>query len=552
MANERKDFPISDGTVLPVKIYRRIAGAHVPAYAEFIAKFRVFLQDRPGSLADFASLIAGCGGNISFFHYDRSLHSNRVVAEVQMSAKDAIDTLLQSLQENQYMPEESPSSRDDIQITSLDSVLEIKVRLKNEPGTLAAFANLLKYHGANVIYMLYDEDIDPEASDIALATKDLKEIDRLLNAVNKSGYYYRVLYRGADAREAEHMIGLKLVEKFFLKIRRLLPDREFDEIKSIVDSSQDLFADLVHFYEEAGNYLEAGDVFEKILTLASKSRTRVGARFTVAEMPLLKFGPDVTLHSFRLPTSENVYLFDSGEEVVMIDAGYGIYYQDIKKLMEAKSLDPSRLRRIYLTHPDADHAGTSGFFAEEYSSEVFMHPGSRDVIVHSNRAFGTTGRMANLNKYYTRLINKFTESRFPRKITFFSISDLGNEGAFRIIDTFRIGSLRFDVLESHGGHIPGHVFFLNREHGLIFTSDFLINVQSLSSEDKEVLSVYRYLLTNPNSDSQIFRNETNSLRELITNLGQNLKRSGRQMTIFPGHGHYYSADMLADALSQKK
>ena len=544
----KADHPLSS---LPVKIFKRITIPRARIYADLIAKFSVFLQDRPGSLADFASLIAACKGNISFFHYDRSVHSNRVVTEVQMSRQDDLMNLLHSLKENQYMFEETPLVKDDVQITSLENVLEIKVRLRNEPGTLAGFANLLKAREANVIYMLYDEDIDPESAKIAMATRDLGEIDRLLDAINSAGYYYRVLYRGTDEKEVENIIGLKLVEKFFLKLRRLLPDKEFDEIRFIVDSSQELNADLVHFYEEAGNYLEAGDVFEKILTLASKARTRVAERFTPVEMPPLQINEQVRLYSFRLPTTENLYIFHHDDEMTMIDAGYGVYYEDIKALLKRKSLDPSKVRRIFLTHPDADHAGTAGYFAEEFGTQVFMHPACKEVIEHNNRAHGLSGRLSNLNKYYTRLINKFTECRFPEKTDYFQIADIGYEGTFKITDTVTIGNLTFEVLESLGGHIPGHVFFLNKDYGLVFTSDFLINVQSLSSDDRDILSVYRYLLTNPNSDSQVYKRESDSLRDIIIGIDAVLKKSGKHAIIFPGHGDYYRADIIAGALSRR-
>jgi glyoxylase-like metal-dependent hydrolase (beta-lactamase superfamily II) len=173
-----------------------------------------------------------------------------------------------------------------------------------------------------------------------------------------------------------------------------------------------------------------------------------------------------------------------------------------------------------------------------------MHPESRGVIEQNNRAFGLQGKLANLNRYYTRLINKFTECRFPKQARYFSVSKIGRTGSFTCIDTFAIGNLVFEVLESHGGHIPGHVFFLNKEYGLLFTSDFLINVQSLSSEDRDILGVYRYLLTNPNSDQQIYKKESDNLRDVIMTLDADLKQSGRHMTVFPGHGYYYRADMF--------
>lgn len=532
-------------SLLPVKVYKRLGAALSEEHVAFVIKFRVFLEDKPGSLAEFASLIARERGNISFFHYDRSLHSKRVVVEVQMRERGALVGLLKTLQLGRHIFGEAGEAKDDLQITNIENILEIKVRLINEPGTLATFANLLKAHDANVLYMLYDEDLDPGSADIAMATRDLDEINTLMDAINSKGYQYKVLYRGAEAEEVEHIIGLKMVEKFFLRLRKLLPGEEFAEIRSLVDSSQELSADLVHFYEEAGNHLESGDVFEKILTLASKARAQVGERFSSIDMSPVSIGEEVRIYGFRLPTTENVYFFDCADEIVMVDAGYGVYYEDLKNLLAKRSLDPSRVRRIYLTHPDADHAGTAGYFEREFGTQVYMHPDCQGVIAHNNRAYGISGRLAGLNKYYTKLINKFTGCRFPEKPRFFSVSEIGMEGDFRVIDIITIGGLTFEVLESHGGHIPGHVFFLNKDSGLVFTSDFLINTESLSSEERDTLSIYRYLLTNPNSDVQIFKRESDALGGVIMTVSGDLKPLGRDVTIFPGHGDYYSSVVLS-------
>ncbi len=55
----------------PLKIYERITNS-LPEISgrakDLLVKFRVFLPDRPGSLAGFASVSAKSGGNISFFH----------------------------------------------------------------------------------------------------------------------------------------------------------------------------------------------------------------------------------------------------------------------------------------------------------------------------------------------------------------------------------------------------------------------------------------------------------------------------------------------------
>jgi glyoxylase-like metal-dependent hydrolase (beta-lactamase superfamily II)/uncharacterized protein with ACT and thioredoxin-like domain len=539
----------NNAPLIPVRVYQQVAlpPTALPAPGDVIAKLCVYLPDRPGSLAGFASAIALVGGNISFFHYDRSMDSSRVAAEAHFRDVGGPEALLSSLKEKHYLFTKARDTRDEILVTALESVLEIKVRLPNVPGTLAAFAEILASHRANVIYMLYNEELASESADIALATASPREIEALLQTINENGYYYRVIYRGGDEQAVSHIIGLKMVEKFFLRLKNILPASDLDEIKSLVASSTDLYQDLVLFTTETGNNLEAGDVYETVLTFASRSRSRTGDKFTAAEMRQLSFPGRVTLYGFRLPTSENIYLFRHDEELTMIDAGHGIYYDDVKKLLRSRGMDPSQVKRIFITHPDTDHAGMAGYFEREFGTQVFMHAGSADVITTSNRAVGAMHQgLLNLNKYYTRLSIRFTECQFPTRPRYFPTNRLDAMGAFTVIDTFMIGPLSFDVLESLGGHTPGLVFFLNKEFGLLFTSDFLLNVKSLRPEDKEHLGIYRYLLTSPNTDSRIYKEETSALKKIMLSLDKEVRARGETAYLFPGHGDYYAVDALSD------
>ena len=536
----------ADDPPIPIRIYQQIMPAPAAAGPKLLAKFRVYLPDRPGSLAGFASAIAEAGGNISFFHYDRAADGSRVVVEAQLANQHDLDALIASLREKQYGFERGGIAEDEVLVTAVESILEVKVRLENEPGTLAVFARLLAEHGANVIYMLYDEDIDPGSADIAMATTNPQEINRLMHAINEKGYHYRVLYRGSDEQEAANIIGLNMVEKFFLRLKKLLPTSDVAEIKSLIGSSKDLYQDLVQFYAEAGKNLEAGDVFETVLTFASRSRSRTGEKFSAAPMRPLSFPGGVTLYGFRLPTSENVYVVKNGDDITLIDTGHGIYYNDLKNLIRKQGMDPAKVGKIFVTHPDTDHAGASGYFEQEFGTGIFMHAGSAEVITHGNRAQGTTGALLSLNKYYTRLSSRFTDCRFPSRPHYFQSTEIGRAGAFSIIDRFEIGQLAFDVLESLGGHTPGLVFYLNREFGLLFTSDYLLNVKSLSAEDKEHLGIYRYLLTSPNSDNRIYKEETAALKDLSAALNDELSVRKREVLIFPGHGEYYRAEELTN------
>lgn len=512
----------------------------------YLAKCRVLLPDRPGSLARFASSIAAAGGNITFFHYDRAIDSSRVVVEVQLRDRAGLDALAAAVNERAASGADADRS-DEVQITSTDNILEIRVKLENRPGTLAAFAGLLAGHDANVIYMLYDEDIDPASSTVAMAARSTGEIDAVLNALNAASCHYRVVYQGRDAQEAQHVIGLKLVEKFFLRLQRLLPSSSVEELRSLVRSSRDLEQDLIGFSAAAGNDLEAGDVFEKVLTLASRSRSWTGERFHCRVMPRRPLSGGVELHGFRMPTSENVYLLRHGAELALFDAGHGIYYEDFKQLIRQQGMDPAAVKHIYITHPDTDHAGMAGYFEAEFGSHVHQHPDCDDVIRHQNRAWGASGGLLNLNKYYTRLSSVFTRCRFPSDPKRFRRGDLGTIGGFRIIDECSVGPLAFEVLESRGGHTPGLVFFLNRSEGILITSDFLINMPSLQPDEREHLGIYRYLLTNPNRDSAVFREETASLKELARSLDADMRTRNKELVIYPGHGMPYPAGAIPAA-----
>jgi glyoxylase-like metal-dependent hydrolase (beta-lactamase superfamily II)/uncharacterized protein with ACT and thioredoxin-like domain len=528
--------------LLPVRVFELVPAQGTDSSERgptVLAKFRVFLVDRPGSLAALSSLVAECGGNITFFHYDRAVHPNRVALEVEFEARDGLRHMVHRLRMESYAFREPPAEAEELRVTKLESVLEINVRLVNQPGSLAAFASLLADHGANVIYMLYDDDIETEVADIALATEDAAEVDRLLAAINERGYHYRVVYRGSEQEAVERVIGLNLLEKFFLGLRRLLSQEDMEKLRGLVRESRELCNGLMHFYAEAGNNLQRGEVFTNILTLASASVSNTGDNFHVRELPSFDFEDGTRLFPLQLPSGGNVFLFRHADELTMFDAGFGLYYADLKRYMRTRSLEPERVSRIFLSHADADHAGGAGYSAREFGAEVFAHPAAREVMQHRNRAHGTGSALTKLNRHFTRLVNEFTRCRYPEEITAFSTAPRGKAGAFDVIDGFCVGGLEFQVLESHGGHVPGQVFFLESERGLLFTADYILNVESLSEEEKRILSLPRYLMTSTNTNSRLFREESAALRKLASNLDAALRDKGRSLTVLPGHGDHY-------------
>jgi hydroxyacylglutathione hydrolase len=53
----------------------------------------------------------------------------------------------------------------------------------------------------------------------------------------------------------------------------------------------------------------------------------------------------------------HVYVVDGGDELVLIDAGFGPGSEEILATIRSDGLDPERISRIVITHYHADHAG---------------------------------------------------------------------------------------------------------------------------------------------------------------------------------------------------
>ncbi|BAW31514.1 amino acid-binding ACT domain protein [Methanothermobacter sp. MT-2] len=496
----------------------------------FLCKVRVYVPDRPGSLAKIAGYFADYNINISYFYYNRSEHPNRVLVEGK-SGDNIFRSLYQDLLGEGFFRE---LFQEDLQITTPDNILKVSAYLENKPGTLADFASILKGYDANVTYMVYNEMISENRAEIAFYVEDPREISELARELNDLGYHYNLEYSGAD-EESDRIIGLNLVEMFYFKLREILDDKEVDKIKELVNTSKRLSDTLLRFNREAGRNLEAGQVFGNILALAISSRTKMGGAFQYRRLPSLPVG-DVLLHAFRPPTGGNIYLLECDGDLVMIDGSYGIYYDNVKVMLDENGLDPSRVDRIYISHADADHAGLSGYFQGEYGSKVFMHPSAKNIIMEDNRAAGSKTPLLELNHYFTVLVNHFTECKFPETWQAYKTKKEGEIGEFPIIDDFKVGDLHFKVLESLGGHIPGQVFFLSEDAGLLFTADYLLYVPSLEGDERRFLNIQRFLMTSTNANSMLFHEEMRKLEEVAKKIDE---KTDRGLLILPGHGDYY-------------
>jgi glyoxylase-like metal-dependent hydrolase (beta-lactamase superfamily II) len=219
--------------------------------------------------------------------------------------------------------------------------------------------------------------------------------------------------------------------------------------------------------------------------------------------------------------------------MVMIDTGYGLYQDDVRRMLADHGLgDLSRLSRIYLTHVDADHCGAAGL----YSSPSFAHLAAEGIIAASNRAYGSVSEGSVLEAVYTKLIALFSEFHPPSELNHLGLEPNGIIAGLDIIDRFIIEDVEFQVLNSLGGHLQGQVFFFAPAAGVVFTGDSLINFSSLSEERTRFNLLAKNLMTSVNVDSKMAEEERKALTLLVSHADEDLRKRGRALLICGGHG----------------
>jgi glyoxylase-like metal-dependent hydrolase (beta-lactamase superfamily II)/uncharacterized protein with ACT and thioredoxin-like domain len=479
--------------------------------------FIACMPDRPGALHRAAEIITRYKGNINRIQYDRRIDRHTVFFEVT-AVSQAYEKIREELEKIGYLQ------------TSLKPVAFLKfyVYLSNCPGALFDFLNSITSSGANITFLDFDDrGQHPERLVVGLNIENTSLIDALLNQL-KSRYRLDILEYDTTGEKLDDTV-------FYLRLAQRL--------RSLIGGAEDFFLmrflhDINHIAQELSNLQkDPVEVFENILKVGECLNRTSGENF-YADVQRIRIKEDMELFCFQPPCGGNIYLFDTPSERVMIDTCYGIYYQDIVNMLQHYGLgDLSRLKRVYITHADADHCGAAGFFP----APSYLNRETLLVMRETSRAYGSSNQGCILEEVYTKIINLFSRFTPPSNIMLFpdiSQSDepIEKRGSFPVIARFQIGDLNFEALEGLGGHMHGELFYLCPEVGLLFPQDAVINFKSLSPERTEYNVLADYLMTSVNVDSKLAREERNALLSLISEINEKLIKRGKKCLICCGHG----------------
>lgn len=239
------------------------------------------------------------------------------------------------------------------------------------------------------------------------------------------------------------------------------------------------------------------------------------------------------LWSMQPPGGGCIHLFQTPEGKLLIDAGYGVNYDDwLKTLADLGLGDFSDVKHVLCTHGDADHVGMTGHMPVP----PFVHPTTKEILENGSRSFASTNDLVLLEHVYTTTVNTFSQLAFPKEYILSKTDPLRMRGIFPVIDEIRFAGLRFEVWESLGGHLAGQLFFYEPEVGLLFTSDAVLNFATLTPWRLVYGSIPDYLITTVNINSEIGRYERTELMKLAGELDAELRKKGKRLRLCCGHG----------------
>jgi glyoxylase-like metal-dependent hydrolase (beta-lactamase superfamily II)/ACT domain-containing protein len=470
------------------------------------------MPDAPGSLHRAAEILKKYEGNINRIQYDRRIDPATVFYEVTAS-DEAFEKITRDLAKIGYLQ------------TSLKPLnfLKFCLYLPHKPGALYDFLNFTTSAGANIAFIDFDDKgRHPDRLTVSLNLEQSSVVDQLLDHL-KSRYRLEIIEYDTTGK---HLDDTVFYVRYAQAIRELIGESEEDFLLSFLADTNHIVQELM----DRGN--DPQKVFESILLTGQTLGTTTDEKFSadVQKFPLTEHS---NLFCFQVPCGGNIFLINTPDENVMIDTGYGIYHDDVKKMLSRYGFSGERkVSRIFITHADADHCGAAGFF----TAPVFLHKDTLAIIKKNNRAYGSRSEHSVLEEFYTKMINLFSKFNAPVQVQCFDDNPVTMRGIFSVLGTVIMGDIELEVLEGLGGHTCGQIYLYSQKLGLLFAGDSVINFSSLTKERADYSSLAAFLVTSVNVDSELAKKERKALLDLALETDAKLVTAGRRCLVCGGHG----------------
>ena len=475
------------------------------------------MPDKTGAFLLASKIIAKHGGNIVRVSYNKAVDLHTLFIDVK-APDEGLAQITKELEAIGYLNDK----------ISEINVIIIEVKIPDVPGAVLPVLKILDNYDISISYLNSNETRACAKSPyqnfkMGLLIENPTLIKMLLDDISELYQVNIIDYANSEKVLDNTIFYIRLANE----MQKLL-DLSIEKTMEFISESNRI---LQMLQEKGENPVK---VFDYIRRFAHFICDHKGCNFKT-DIEKIEMNEGLSLYCIQPPCGSNTYVFDTMDELVLIDTGYAIYAEEMAAIFNR--LFPGwerRITRIYITHADVDHCG---LLSKLSGARICLNQKSADSLKRQKDGIPDNRENNDLGLGYSKL-SRIISGYTPPDGGQFEIMDQDldipeeHNQLLHLCD-FTVGSLEFEVFEGSGGHLYGEMVFVCRKYGIIFTGDNLVNIHGFSSERAEFNSLAPYLMRSVNIDSK----KASTMRKLVIDIVEEIGiHNQKPCIICGGHG----------------
>lgn len=470
------------------------------------------IPDKSGAFMLASKIIYKHQGNIVRVSYNKAVDLHTLFIDV-VADEDELNLITSELDNVGYLNEKISETR----------VIIVSIKIPDISGALLPVLKILDRYDINISYMNSSStNTDHQDFEMGLLIENPNIVKMVLDDISEI-YQINIIDYGDSETTLDNTIFYIRLANDMQKLLNLSTKKTMEFIS---ESNR-----ILQMLQHKGT-ANPDKVFDYIRRFASFIAKHKNTHF-FADIDKININDDLILYCIQPPCGSNIYIVKTENELTLIDTGFAVYYEEMLTIF--KQLFPNWetvSKKIYITHADIDHCG---LLSKIEDAQIFMNEKSAESI---RRQYAGLPDFREANDYcfgYSKLsqiISDYTPVDTD-KLNIIGHDTMADHCDLLNIGAFQIGELNFEVMEGSGGHLYGEMIFINKEYGLIFTGDNLVNISGFTPERAEFNSLAPFLMTSVNINSEKAKKMRNEIISLIHDLEQINKHP---CIICGGHG----------------
>ncbi len=369
---------------------------------------------------------------------------------------------------------------------------------------------ILNKYNINISYVNFlDNDSDSQVFNLGFIIEDSNDIKHLLDELSQICEVKILDYDVTDKSLDNTLFYISFADE----MRNLLSLTQEETNNFIINSNK-----IMQILDQKDE--KPFKTFEYIRKFVMFIINHHGDNF-IPEIYKKKVTDDVDLYLIEPPCGSNVYIFDSGDNLLFIDSGFACFEDEMVSIFNDLVPDfKDKNKDIILTHTDMDHAGLVNLFDNVYVSESSYENFKLENEGKDNYRFQHP-----IHKPYFKIDKIITNYTPPKMDKVHMIGKRNDNLIFSKIGELNFEDLCFEIFEGIAGHAEGEIIIVLEKLKIVFTGDIFVNIKGFSKDQEEFNLIAPYLMTSVNVDSE---KAIISRKEVLNKF--------KDYLICPGHG----------------